>query len=131
LPSDPSTFLAWCLAQDGGTLRGLLTYCAARTVDAVLEKHDRPDDVRMQEAALLAEALQLDMATWFTPTTTNYFGKVSKATILEALREVEGDVAPAWNGMKKSELVPLAERQIAGTGWLPVPLRAPVASLKH
>jgi ParB family chromosome partitioning protein len=41
------------------------------------------------------------------------------------LREVKGDEAPAWTKMKKPELAALAEKQVAGTGWLPEPLRAP------
>lgn len=94
-------------------------------MDAVLRKHERPDCERLQEAALLAEALQLDMTTWFTPTAANYFGKVNRAVIIDALRQVKGSVAPAWEGMKKAELASLAERQLAGTGWLPEPLRKP------
>ena len=126
LPGEPAALLSWCLAQDGDTLRGLLTFCAARTVNAVLLKADRPDSRRMQQAACLAEALHLDMAAWFTPTATNYFGKVNKAVIIDALRQVKGNGAHAWEGMKKAELASLAERQIAGTGWLPEPLRKPV-----
>jgi hypothetical protein len=32
-------------------------------------------------------------------------------------------VAPALNSAKKSGLSAIAERQLAGTGWLPIPLR--------
>jgi ParB family chromosome partitioning protein len=64
------------------------------------------------------------MTQWFTPTAENYFGKVSKAQIIEALREVKGAEAPAWSGMKKPALAALAEREIGGTGWLPKPLRS-------
>jgi hypothetical protein len=80
---------------------------------------------RLQHAALLADAVNLDMTAWFTPTAANYFGKISKSRIIDALREVKGSVAPAGTGMKKSELAALAERQVAGTGWLPEPLRYP------
>jgi len=125
LPGEPAALLAWCLAQDGDTLRGLLTFCAARTVNAVLLKADRPDSRRMQQAACLAEALHLDIAAWFTPTAANYFSRVSKAGILAALQEAKGATAPAWEAMKKADLAALAERQIDGTGWLPEPLRAP------
>ena len=44
----------------------------------------------------LRHALNLDMGKWFKPTAENYFGKVSKAQILEALREANGSIAPAW-----------------------------------
>ena len=64
------------------------------------------------------------MKTWFTPSSDNYFGKVSRTLILEALTEARKQpVAPAWEKLKKAELSALAEREIAGTGWLPVILR--------
>ena len=44
-----------------------------------------------------------------------------------ALREVKGAVAPTWTGMKKAGLASFAQREIAGTGSLPEPLRAPAA----
>ena len=68
-------------------------------------------------------------AAWFTPTAANYFSRISKAGIIEALREVKGAPVPAWNGMKKADLACLAEREIAGTGWLPEPLRTPGTSI--
>jgi len=125
LPSEPTALLAWCLVQDGDTLRGLLTFCVAQTVNAVMLKADRPDSDRMVEAACLAEALHLDMGAWFTPTAANYFSRISKAGILAALREVKGATAPAWETMKKADLAALGEREIAGTGWLPESLRTP------
>ena len=126
IPGEPKALFAWCLSQDGDTLRGLLAFCAAQTVNAVLLKAERSDSTRMKHADLLADALKLDMAAWFTPTAANYFSRISKTAIIEALREVKGAVAPAWSGMKKAELASLAEREVAGTGWLPAMLRAPV-----
>jgi ParB family chromosome partitioning protein len=82
----------------------------------------------MRHASMLADSLSLDMAAWFTPTAANYFSKVSKSAIIEALRDVKGAVAPAWSAMKKTDLAALAERSLAGTGWLPEPLRTPVAA---
>jgi ParB family chromosome partitioning protein len=64
------------------------------------------------------------MKTWFTPTAENYFSRVSKPQILEALQDAKGQPpAPAWEKLKKAELAKEAERQIAGMGWLPEPLR--------
>jgi ParB family transcriptional regulator, chromosome partitioning protein len=124
LPCNPSDLFPWCLAQDGDTLRGLLAFCVARSVNAVVTRTDHAESSRIQHASMLAETLGLDMAAWFTPTAANYFSKVGKAAIIEAIREVKGDVAPAWSGMKKTDLATLAERTIAGTRWLPEPLRA-------
>jgi ParB family chromosome partitioning protein len=124
LPGDSVDLFAWCLTQPQDRLLHLLAFCAAQTVNATLLKADRPNSTRMEHAALLADALKLDMATWFTPTAANYFSRISKAGIIEALREVKGTTAPAWTGMKKTELAALAERETAGTAWLPELLRA-------
>ena len=129
IPGDPGELFGWCLRQPEERLIGLLAFCAARTVNAVQCKTDRAGASRRQHADCLADALMLDMAAWLTPTAANYFGKVSKAQIIEALREVKGDVAPSWSGMKKAELAALAELEIAGTGWLPELLRSPPREL--
>jgi ParB family chromosome partitioning protein len=125
IPCNPNDLFAWCLAQDADTLNGLLAFCVANTVNAVVTKSDSPGNARFKHASDLAEALKLDMTAWFTPTAANYFSKVSKAAIIEAVREATGGTAPAWSAMKKSELAVLAERKTAGTGWLPEPLRSP------
>lgn len=123
IPCNPDDLFDWCVAQTAETLHGLLAYCVANTVNTVLLKPDRPGGPRFKHADQLARALGLDMTAWFTPTAANYFGKVSKTAIIEAMRDVLGSTAPAWDGMKKSELAALAERKIAGTGWLPAVLR--------
>jgi ParB family transcriptional regulator, chromosome partitioning protein len=118
---------AWCLEQKQEVLLDLLAYCAATTVNTVRLKTDRPNGDRLQHADRLAAALKLDMTPWFTPNAENYFGKVSKTLILDAIREVKQQPpAPAWEKLKKAELAQEAERQIAGSGWLPELLR-PVA----
>jgi ParB family chromosome partitioning protein len=125
MPCNPDDLFDWCVAQDAETLQGLLAYCVANTVNTVLLKPDRPGGPRFKHADQLASVVGLDMTAWFTPTAANYFGKVSKTAIIEAMRDVLGATAPAWDGMKKAELAALAERKIAGTGWLPAVLRAP------
>ena len=95
----------------------------AQSIDAVQTKTPLNQE-RIAFTDTLASALGLDMGKWFKPTAENYFLKVSKAHILDALREAKGNVAPAWAEMKKADLAGLAERQIAGTGWLPELLRA-------
>lgn len=125
IPPNPEELFAWCLAQDADVLRNLLAFCVAQTVNAVVLKHGRDGTARTRSAELLADAVKLDMAAWFRPTAANYFGKVSKAQIVAALREVKGAAAPAWSDMKKADLAGLAEREIAGSGWLPEPLRSP------
>jgi hypothetical protein len=50
---------------------------------------------RAWHADQLAEAPKRDKTKWFAPTAANCFVRVSKAAIIEALREVKGgSVAP-------------------------------------
>ncbi|MGR9223106.1 hypothetical protein [Rhizobium leguminosarum] len=72
----------------------------------------------------LAQALKIDMIQWFEPTTENYFGRISKTEIEQALTEAKGaDFAAGVSGLKKADAAAYAERQIAGTGWLPALLK--------
>jgi ParB family chromosome partitioning protein len=123
LPGDPGGLFAWCLAQPPEGLIELLAFCAARTVNAVVLKTERDESSRATQAALIAGALNLDMATWFRSDAANYFSKIAKPQIIEALREIKGAVAPAWSGMKKAELAGIAEREAASARWLPEVLR--------
>jgi ParB family chromosome partitioning protein len=114
----------WCLAQEQQVLIDLLAFCAAVMVDGVRRKPDNVNSGRLQHADMLALALTLDVSAWFTPTVENYFSRVSKRQIFEAIMEAKGQpAAPAWEKLKKPELAKEAERQVAGTGWLPKPLR--------
>lgn len=125
LPEGKDALWHWCLAQDQDTLLGLLAYCAARTVNAVQARHDRPDCLRIAHANSMAAALSLDMTEWFTPSASNFFSRVGRATIVSAMAEAKGTPAKrSWDKLKKPALAALAERETAGTGWLPQPLRA-------
>ena len=102
----------------------MLAFCTAGAVDAIQTKQDRVDSSRLTHANQVAAAVGLDMKTWFTSTAQNYFTRVGKPQILAAIEEAKGQPpAPAWEKLKKAELANEAERQIAGTGWLPKPLR--------
>jgi ParB family chromosome partitioning protein len=123
IPGTPDALWTWCLEQDQQVLLDLLAFCLARSINAVRMKRDSADDRRFTHADALGAVLKLDMAAWFTPTADNYFTKVSKPRILEALTEVKGATAPAWDKAKKSDLAAIAEREIAQSGWLPTLLR--------
>jgi len=124
IPRLPCDVWRWCLGQDQAVLIDLLTFCAACTLNAVQMKADRPDCPRLHHAGQVAVALQLDMTAWFTPTAENYFSRVSKPQVLEALLEArQQPPAPAWEKLKKAELATLAERELSATRWLPKLLR--------
>lgn len=125
LPEDPSALWTWCLAQTQDTLLALMSHIAARAIDAVRHKADRPDAGRFVHAETLAQTLGLDMAAHFTPDRDSYFGRITGAQIIAALCEAKGvSPAPTWTRMKKSELAVFAARELAGSGWLPAVLRS-------
>ncbi|MEO8340314.1 MAG: hypothetical protein ABI604_11455 [Nitrospirota bacterium] len=93
-------------------------------IDAVRLKADRPDSEHIAHADALAASLTLDMTRWFTPIAENCFSRISKAAILQALQEANGTLpSPATATLSKTELAAQAGRTVAGTEWLPVPLR--------
>lgn len=125
LPGSGDALWQWCLEQDQSTLLDLLAHCAACTVNAVQTKQDRPGNARLRAADTLAAALSLDMAQWFTPTAANFFTRVGRTTVIAAMAEAKGTPAKrSWDKLKKPALAALAEREIAGTGWLPPPLKS-------
>ena len=76
----------------------------------------------------IAEALGVDMADWWVPTTANYLGSVSKAKALEAVKEAtRPDATKAVAGMKKPEAAAYCASKLEGSRWLPTPLRPLVA----
>jgi len=111
---------------DGDTLAALFAHCVAMTVNAVQEPHYRKPR-QIAHAGVLAATIGLDMAeAGWTPTADSYLGRVTKAQILAAVREAKGDKdADRIAGFKKPDMVEAAEELLAGTGWLPEPLRTP------
>lgn len=123
IPGKPSDLLEWCLEQPTSTLLDLLAYAAAKTVNAVQHPHYERKSQRAH-AERLAQALKIDMTQWYAPTGENYFGRISKAGLKQAVTEAAGeDFALGVPGMEKAKAVEYAERKIAGTGWLPAPVR--------
>ena len=126
LPVDGDLW-AWCLEQKQGVLLELLAFCAATTINAVQVKSDRPECGRLSHADRLTAALGRDMKAWFTADAANYFSRVSKPQILDAIKEAKQQPpAPAWEKLKKADLAQEAERQLSGSGWLPMLLRSPI-----
>jgi hypothetical protein len=101
----------------------LLAFCSALSLNAVQRKNDT-DAERIYHADALATALQIDMRNWFTPTAANFFSKVSKTRIFDAMSEAgKADDARSAANFKKGPLAEFAETTLTGTGWLPEPIR--------
>ncbi len=102
----------------------LFAHCVAMGVNALVEPwNKRPRAI--SHAGELAHAVDLDLARDWQPTADNYLGRVTKARIVDAVREARGPAtAERLAGLKKGEMAERAETMLAGTGWLPEPLRS-------
>ena len=106
-------------------LRRHLGQCRARGLE--------PPAKALAHAGRLAEAVRLDMAAagWM-PTVDTYLGRVTKARILQAVREARGEpAAERIAHLKKGEMAEQAQDLLAGSRWLPEPLRTPGQAGDH
>ena len=124
LPKDPGDLWDVLTGLDGDSRQALFAHCVGLTVNATCQPYDRRPKA-IAHAGRLAEAVQLDMAAaGWRPTVAAYLGRVTKAQILEAVREAKGEqAAQLIEDLKKADMAREAERLLDGTGWLPEPLR--------
>ncbi len=134
LPASDDALWDYIVGLDDEKRTALLAHCVSLGVTALHERADRPGgsgpshgtiERRIGQADRLANAVALDMvAVGWKPTVENYLGRVTKARILEAVREAKGEQsAQLVDHLKKGEMAKEAERLLDGTGWLPEPLR--------
>jgi len=129
MPRDVTELWAFVAELDHDSRLALFAHCIALTVNAVRLPWDRrPRAVATVDR--LAEAVSLDMTGYWRPTVRSYLGRVTKARILEAVREgVSAEAAERLTDMKKIDMAEAAEQLLIPTDWLPVLLRTakPVA----
>ncbi len=123
LPKAPEDLWDVLIDFDSDSRQALFAHCVSLTLNAVHEAYNRRPGA-LAHADILATALRLDMAAvGWTPKAEAYLSRVTKAQILEAVREAKGDdAADRITGLKKPEMVTAAEELLHGTGWLPEPL---------
>lgn len=127
MPRDVTTLWAFVTELDHDSRMALLAHCVALTVNAVKLPWERKPRA-MATAERLAEAVSLDMTGYWRPTVRSYFGRITKARILEAVREgVSDEAADRMADMKKPDMAEAAEQLLAATDWLPTLMRTPKA----
>ena len=80
----------------------------------------------------LGRTMGIDVAAWWRPTTANYFGRVKKSAVLEAMTTIGGpELAGRYANAKKAEIAEAAETlcagktiveahvRVAATNWVP------------
>lgn len=124
MPRDVADLWGFVAGLDHASLMALLAHCASLTVNAVKLPWENSKRRAHETADKLATAVTLDMTAHWTPTVRSYFGRVTKAHIVAAVREALGDeAAEQIADKKKTEMAEAAEQLLAGTGWLPPALR--------
>jgi ParB family chromosome partitioning protein len=126
LPRESADLWNALTAFDPDSRDALFAHCVALSINAVFEPWNRRPRA-LAHADRIAAAVNLDMvAAGWSPTVDNYFGRVTKARIVEAVREAKGETAAQLiEHLKKSEMAERAYELLAGSGWLPEPLRTP------
>lgn len=124
LPELPVDLWDVLLAFGDDERHALFAHCISLSLNAVHEAYNRRPRA-MAHADRLAEDIGLDMvAAGWEPTVGNYLGRVTKARILLAVREAKGDkAAETIAPLKKMPMAELAQGLLAGSRWLPEPLR--------
>ena len=124
LPKDTADLWDVLAGCDGDSRQALFAHCVGLTINATCQPYDRRPKA-IAHAGRVAEAVALDMAAaGWRPTVAAYLGRVTKARILEAVREAKGEqAAQLIEDLKKADMAREAERLLDGSGWLPEPLR--------
>ncbi|WP_421951724.1 ParB/RepB/Spo0J family partition protein [Pelagibacterium sp.] len=104
----------------------LFAHVVSLSVNAVSESWNRRPRA-LAHADVLAQAIGLDMAAaGWRPTVDTFFGRVTKARILQVVAVAKGErAADRIAHLKKGDMATEAETLLSDTGWLPEPLRTP------
>jgi ParB family chromosome partitioning protein len=127
LPEKPSDLFAFCLSLGQTVLLDLLAYLAALSVNAVQQKPTHTaygnQSARLAHADALAQAIALDMTRHWTPSVEGFYVRLSKAQLVQAVTEAKAPMQVSINSLRKADAARYVEKAMAGTGWLPAPLR--------
>ncbi|NMM74461.1 ParC [Serratia marcescens] len=119
LPLEWNTDFSWLLTWEQAEVVALLAYCVGLSLDAV---HQWPAGNGKVGDALtpLEHALDFTLRDWWQPTKANYFGRISKELMSDALLDA-GKVAQAASvlKMKKGDAAQVAEDELTASGWVP------------
>lgn len=130
LPDNAEELWNYLVALDVASRMALFAHCVSLSLNASIQSWNR----RAREnahAIVLANSLGFGMvdAGW-APTVDNYLGRVTKAHILQAVRDAKGEQsAQLIDHLKKADMAREAARLLESSGWLPEVLRFPLDEL--
>lgn len=127
LPANAEEVWDYLITLDETSRMALFAHCVSLSVNTTVQTWNRRTKENVH-ARQLAGSLGFGMveAGW-TPTVDNYLGRVTKAHILQAVREAKGEQSVQLiDHLKKPDMAREAARLLEGSGWLPEVLRLPV-----
>jgi len=108
-------------ALSGEARADWLGFVVGRTLEASL---NMAGERRIAFHDHLGHLLGIDMAQWWRPTAVNFFDRVSKQVILDALTDVGGEgLSARYGSVRKGELAASAEQVFAGTAIIEAEVR--------
>ncbi|WP_084508193.1 ParB/RepB/Spo0J family partition protein [Mesorhizobium sp. WSM3224] len=123
MPGNVVELWGFIASLDHASVMALFAHCASLTVNAVKQPWERKPRAH-ETANRLATAVNLDMTAHWRPTARTYLGRITKAHILDAVREAASEeAAERLSDLKRQPMAQAAEQLLAGTGWLPAVLR--------
>ncbi|MEN4247604.1 ParB N-terminal domain-containing protein [Serratia marcescens] len=119
LPPEWNTDFTWLLTWEQAEVVALLAYCVGLSLDAV-QLWPAGNGKVGDALTPLEHALDFTLRDWWQPTKGNYFGRISKELMSDALLDA-GKVAQAASvlKMKKGDAAQLAEDELTASGWVP------------
>lgn len=129
VPRKSAEVLPWLMQQPHADLFRILAVLVADRFHAIADNCVHP--IHAQLDPLIDDPAIAPMADHWNPTCDGFLGRIHADLVAEAVTEAVGkDAAATLKGLKKDERVATAAKLLAGTGWLPKPLRGPGYALK-
>lgn len=124
LPQDSDELWAYLGDLSDHDRAALFAHCVSLTLNAVCNKF-QPRRNERHHADLLSASVGLDIAqTGWKTDAENYFKRINKAQILDAIRDAKGEQAAILiGGFKHEQMAIEAARLIEDTNWIPPVLR--------
>lgn len=133
VPGAPGAIWDFVVGLDSDSRSCLLAHCVSLTLDG-LRTWERRERSVLAHVETLATALDLDMRAYWKPTAVRYLDRVTKAQIAAAVADgVSIEAADRMSGLKKGQMVEIAQPLLVEAGWLPPVLRTlkPLAADAH
>ncbi|CAI2534972.1 plasmid partitioning protein [Serratia ficaria] len=108
----------WLLEWPQADVLALLTYCISHAVNG---KEAHMSDNRVaSRLTRIEQALNFQIGDWWKPTAANFFSRIAKEQIVDALNSAgESGKAKDAEGMKRKDAAEFAEAVLIDTDWLP------------